>query len=110
MTTADAAPTPAATPDPTPSAAKPADDMSLPARLARMQRAQRAAGAPSCEQRIAHLERLAKALLRKKTVIADAISRDFGNRSKHETFLAEIFVSLEGIHYAKAHVREWMEP
>ncbi len=88
-------------------AAPPAD---LPTRLARMQRAQRDAGAPSCEQRIANLERLSAALLRKKSVLADAISRDFGNRSRHETYLAEIFVAMEGIAHCKAHVREWMQP
>jgi coniferyl-aldehyde dehydrogenase len=90
---------------------KPADASSkLPEMLARMQKAQRAAGPPTYEQRARHLERLSQALLRKKHVLADAISRDFGHRSKHESFLAEIFVAVEGIGHTKAHLREWMEP
>ena len=37
-----------------------------------------------------------------RTAIAQAIARDFGNRSKHETFVAEIFVLLGEIRHAKA--------
>ena len=32
---------------------------------------------------------------------ADAIARDFGSRSKHETSLAELFGAVEGVRYAK---------
>ncbi|HEX4944571.1 MAG TPA: coniferyl aldehyde dehydrogenase [Usitatibacteraceae bacterium] len=41
---------------------------------------------------------------------ADAISRDFGNRSRHETQLLEIFPCLEAIRHARRHVRRWMRP
>ena len=41
---------------------------------------------------------------------ADAISRDFGNRSRHETQLLEIFPCLEGIRHARRHVGRWMKP
>jgi acyl-CoA reductase-like NAD-dependent aldehyde dehydrogenase len=42
--------------------------------------------------------------------LADAISKDFGNRSRHETRLIEIFPSLEGIRYARRNVRKWIRP
>jgi acyl-CoA reductase-like NAD-dependent aldehyde dehydrogenase len=82
----------------------------LHALLARMQAAQRRAGAPSYEQRIASLEKLEDAILARKNALADAISRDFGNRSRHETLVCDLFLLLGAIRHAKAHLRDWMEP
>jgi coniferyl-aldehyde dehydrogenase len=79
------------------------------AQLRRMQAAQRKSGAPTYEQRIAALEKLESALHAKKGAIADAISKDFGNRSRHETLVADVFIVLSGIKYVKAHLRDWME-
>lgn len=42
--------------------------------------------------------------------LADAISRDFGHRSRHETRLLEIFPAIEGIRYARRNLRRWMRP
>jgi coniferyl-aldehyde dehydrogenase len=67
-------------------------------------------GAPTYDERIASLEKLERALLARKGAIAAAISRDFGNRSKHETLVAEVFIVLGAIKHTKAHLREWMEP
>ncbi|HXN32640.1 MAG TPA: coniferyl aldehyde dehydrogenase, partial [Polyangiaceae bacterium] len=67
-------------------------------------------GAPSCDERIRALDRLERALLGRKRAIAAAISRDFGNRSIHETLAGEVFVVRSAIAHAKAHVRDWMEP
>jgi acyl-CoA reductase-like NAD-dependent aldehyde dehydrogenase len=41
--------------------------------------------------------------------IADAVSRDFGHRSRHETQLLELFPSLEAVRWARRHVRRWMK-
>jgi len=41
---------------------------------------------------------------------AEAISRDFGGRSRHETELLEVFPSLEAIRHARGHLRRWMKP
>jgi coniferyl-aldehyde dehydrogenase len=84
-----------------------ATDMS--ALLQRMQAAQRKSGAPSLDERMGHLERLRRALLKKKTAIAEAISRDFGNRSRHETLLAEIFTTVQGIEHTRQNLASWME-
>jgi len=78
--------------------------------LRRMKEAQRKSGAPTYEARIESLEKLERALLARKGAIADAISRDFGNRSRHESMVSEVFIVLGAIKHAKAHLREWMEP
>jgi coniferyl-aldehyde dehydrogenase len=78
--------------------------------LARMKEAQRREAAPTCEARIASLEKLESALLRRKDAIVTAISRDFGHRSTHETLAGEVFVVQSAIRHAKAHVSDWMEP
>ncbi len=78
--------------------------------LRRMKEAQRKSGAPTYEQRIESLEKLERAVLKRKAAIIDAISRDFGNRSKHESVVAEIFLVVGAIKHAKAHLRDWMEP
>jgi coniferyl-aldehyde dehydrogenase len=82
----------------------------LRATLARMRDAQRTHGTPSHDERIDSLERLERAVLGHKTAIAAAISRDFGNRSIHETLTGEVFLVKSAIDHARAHLRDWMEP
>jgi coniferyl-aldehyde dehydrogenase len=88
-------------------ATSPADMAQL---LDRMKRAQRGKKAPTYDERMHHLERLERAILRRKDAIADAISKDFGNRSRVESLVAECFVTVQAIRYAREHLREWMEP
>lgn len=64
----------------------------------------------SYRERIALLDRLAGALKRWEERLATAISEDFGNRSRYETAMAEIYVPLSGIKYIKKHLRSWMRP
>ncbi|MEZ4393473.1 MAG: coniferyl aldehyde dehydrogenase [Polyangiales bacterium] len=78
--------------------------------LARMRRAHRAAPFSDAETRRRHLERLADVLLARREALADAVSADFGSRSRHETLLAEVWVTVNGIRHARAHVARWMEP
>jgi acyl-CoA reductase-like NAD-dependent aldehyde dehydrogenase len=75
-----------------------------------MKAAHRRSGAPSYEDRLASLEKLEQALLKKKSAIAEAISRDFGNRSRHESMVSEVFIVLGAIKHARAHLRDWMDP
>jgi coniferyl-aldehyde dehydrogenase len=91
-------------------ASPPAPKVDLAATLAAMKATQRKEGTPSASQRIANLDRLEQALLARKDALAAAISRDFGNRSKHETIAAEIFVVQSEIRHARAHLRDWMRP
>ncbi len=81
----------------------------LGAILARMKDAQLKAGTPSYEKRVERLDKLLKGLLAHKEDFAKAISEDFGNRSAHETYVAEIFVTVNSIKHCRAHLHEWME-
>ena len=83
---------------------------SLAGILAGMKAAGRKGGAPSFEERIRSLEKLERAVLARKQAIAEAIARDFGNRSKHESMVSEVFLVLGAIKHAKTHLRDWMEP
>ena len=65
---------------------------------------------PQLARRIAWLAGLAAMLRENVDFFADAVSRDFGHRSRDETRLLEIFPSLEGIKHARRHVRRWMQP
>jgi coniferyl-aldehyde dehydrogenase len=82
---------------------------SLKDRLARMKDAQRKAGPPTYEERILALEKLERMVVTRQTAIADAISRDFGHRSKHESLVAEMFLVLGAIKHTRVHLRDWME-
>jgi len=74
-----------------------------------MKAAERRVGAPTYEQRMAHLDALGRMIRTHKHAIAKAISADFGNRSKHESFFAEVMVVALGVAHAKTHLHEWME-
>ena len=87
---------------PTPASTQPQEGQSLEATLASMKAAQRKSGAPSYEDRLRSLERLERALLTRKGAIAEAISRDFGNRSRHESMVSEIFLVIGAIKHARA--------
>ena len=79
------------------------------ATLRRMQAAQRGSRPPSYEARVALLDRLEQTLLRRKDAIADAITKDFGARSRTESLLADVFITTSGIRHARANLRDWME-
>ncbi len=65
---------------------------------------------PDAEERIGHLKRLKRSLVKYKNEIADALNNDFGNRCRDETFLAELIGAIEGINYNIRHVKKWMKP
>ncbi len=68
------------------------------------------AGPPSLAERRAGLAKLAGAVKQSIEPLAAAISADFGNRSRHETVLAEIFPVLAGIRHTSGHLARWMRP
>lgn len=68
------------------------------------------AGSPSLEQRLESLEKLRRVLVEHREDFATAISKDFGHRSRHETLLSEIMVSLEAIKHMRRNLAEWMSP
>jgi coniferyl-aldehyde dehydrogenase len=91
---------------PAPPAVTPSD---LGGILARMKQAQGRRGTTAYEKRILSLAQLERAVVDRKSSIAAALSRDFGNRSSHET-MAEVFTLVSAIRFTKEHLREWMEP
>ena len=67
-------------------------------------------GATSLEHRLAALDKIRRILLDNQDAWAEAISADFGNRSKHETLLAEIFTSVTSVKHCRKHLAGWMKP
>jgi coniferyl-aldehyde dehydrogenase len=68
----------------------------------------RAAPFPDWPTRAARLQNLITLLLDHRERMAEAISADFGHRSRVETDLLEIFPSLEGLRHALGHGHGWM--
>lgn len=65
---------------------------------------------PTYQQRMDDLARL-RALLRARiNDMAEAISADFGNRSRHETLLAEASTVFAEIDHARHNLKRWMKP
>lgn len=82
----------------------------LPELLSTQQQAFQAQPMPSAEQRIEWLQGLRTLLANQQQQLAQAISADFSHRSQHETLLAELMPSLDGIDYACKRIKRWMRP
>ena len=80
----------------------------LAALLDDQRQAHRRDGFPTVATRRERLSRLLKALIKRERQIAAAISADFGHRSDFETYLAEIFTSLETIRHTRRQLGKWM--
>ncbi len=61
------------------------------------------------EQRKADLLTLSRMINENRDALMDAINEDYGNRSRHETLLAEIILTLDGIHFAIKNLKRWMK-
>jgi len=84
------------------------------AELTRLFAVQRAAFAreryPALATRRDRLARLLALVAANEQRFVDAVDRDFGHRSAHETRLAELFIVRVGIRHAQARVARWMKP
>lgn len=65
---------------------------------------------PSLDTRRGWLKRLRADLVEQQEALIEAVSRDFGNRSRDETLFAELLPSLQSIDHACKHLRRWMKP
>ncbi|MGK4860104.1 coniferyl-aldehyde dehydrogenase, partial [Salmonella enterica] len=63
---------------------------------------------PTWPVRRDRLMRLKRLVMDNREAIARAVSADFGNRSRQETELLEIFPSVDGIKHALSHGKRWM--
>lgn len=94
---------------PTPASAE-AQRETLEQTLALQRKAYLANPYPSRAQRKDDLLRLKAFVRDNRDAILDAISADYGNRSRHETLFAEIYGVLDGIDHAIGNLRKWMKP
>lgn len=80
-------------------------------RLLALQRAAQVKhGPPSARIRTDRLYQLEEMVRKRARSFADAISADFGNRSRFETDLLETAVTVSAIRYARKNVKWWMQP
>jgi coniferyl-aldehyde dehydrogenase len=83
---------------------------SLAQALGRQRTAHVAAPFPTYAQRCADLRQL-KALVRDNAeAISQAICADYGQRSHHETMLAEVVPVVQAVDHALKHLKQWMKP
>ena len=66
-------------------------------------------GAPSYEHRREAIDKIKRQIIKYKQEICEAISQDFGNRSHHESLLAEIFITINSIKHTQSHLKKWMK-
>lgn len=77
--------------------------------LQQQRKAYHAAPNPDLQQRKRDLLALKSMLSENREAIADAINQDYGNRSRHETILAEFIIVMDGINFAIKHLKKWMK-
>lgn len=65
---------------------------------------------PSLQARVADLRTLQRFVREHQEALCEAISLDYGHRSRHETLLAEIFPVVDGIDHIIGQLRGWMRP
>jgi coniferyl-aldehyde dehydrogenase len=70
----------------------------------------RSAPAPTLAERLDRLARLRAAIQDNESRFEQAISADFGHRSKIETAIAETLLVLGEIKHAAKHLKKWMAP
>ena len=86
------------------------DVAELQALCARMRAASLREPPPPLRERRVRLDALRGAIAARREEIADKIDADFGGRSRHETLLAEVWLTLSSIAHARSHLRAWMRP
>ena len=78
--------------------------------LALQRRAYQADLHPDWRARRADLRTLQRFVRDHTDAICDAISADYGHRSRHETLLAELVPVIDGIDHAIKNLKTWMSP
>ena len=65
---------------------------------------------PSLDQRREDLKKLKRMLSENLDDIVNAISEDYGNRSRHESLFAEVIAVTDGINDTIKQLKKWMKP
>lgn len=82
----------------------------MPEILARQRQAFLNEGAVSAETRIQRLDAAINLVFDNQAALVEAMSADFGNRSRHQSLMSDVYASLESLKHVKKHVRGWMRP
>jgi coniferyl-aldehyde dehydrogenase len=82
----------------------------LQAALELQRRAYQREPVPGYRERLQDLRTLARFLRENREALIDAVNRDYGSRSRHETLFAELVPVLEGVKHTLRHLRGWMQP
>ena len=82
----------------------------LDAALQQQRRAHLAHPMPTLAERRADLLQLRRYILDHQEAICDAISTDYGHRSRHETLLMELMPVVSDIQVTLRHLGRWMQP
>jgi len=82
----------------------------LSSTLALQRQAYLAHPVPTLDERLSDLRTLQRFVRENQDALCDAISADYGHRSRHETLLAEIVPAVDGISHTARHLRRWMRP
>lgn len=77
--------------------------------LDKQRKAQIKSGPPSYEERVDRLDRLIGLLVDHKDEICEAISKDFGHRSKDQSLFADVVDSISCVKYSKKHLKQWIK-
>ncbi|WP_325891331.1 coniferyl aldehyde dehydrogenase [Grimontia sp. NTOU-MAR1] len=65
---------------------------------------------PAYAERIRDLKHLQKALKKHADTIVDALSQDYGHRSRTDSLMADILPCFQMLHYTKRKLKRWMKP
>ncbi len=86
------------------------DNARMDVTLARQKEASIRDGIPTAEKRVEWIDQSIDLLCTHDKALCDAMSADFGHRSKDQSRLSDIAGSVETLKYAKKNVRAWMRP
>lgn len=89
---------------------QPVDEQAMREALAGQRAAFTAELPVSAETRRERLTRLGTILVENADALCDAMSEDFGHRSKDQSLLTDITSALGEIRYARKHLGKWMKP
>ncbi|MGY4027039.1 coniferyl aldehyde dehydrogenase [Aeromonas rivuli] len=84
--------------------------MHFATQLDRLKSAYQAAPAPSLAERLARLTRLEQALRTHKEALCQALTQDYGKRSRADSLLADILPCLTQLKHVRRHLKKWMAP
>ena len=82
----------------------------LASALVAQQRAYALDPVPGYPQRAADLRTLRRFIRENREELIEAVNRDYGCRSRHETLFGELVPVLDGIKHTLRHLRGWMRP